>query len=91
MQDKGSIPVVSAAPQRGSAPALRIHLGNEGHHDVVYTLTPNDYEGRHQTVTIRSGGSWAVAWPTDADVYYDVIITANSAGGFKRRYAGRIA
>jgi phospholipase C len=90
-QDSGSVPVVTAAPQRGSSRALRIGLANEGHQDVVYTLTPNDYEGREQTVTIRSGGSRAVAWPTDADGYYDVIITANTGDGFKRRYAGRIA
>jgi phospholipase C len=42
-------------------------------------------------VTVRSRGSRAVAWPTDADGYYDVIITANTGDGFKRRYAGRIA
>jgi phospholipase C len=83
--------VVTTAPQRGSSPALRINLANEGHQDFVYTLTPNDYEGREQTMTIGSGGSRAVAWPMDADGYYDVIITANTGDGFKRRYAGRIA
>ena len=75
----------------GSSRALRIELANDGHRDVVYTLTPNDYEGREQTVTIHSRGSRTVAWPTDADGYYDVIITANTGDGFKRRYAGRIA
>jgi phospholipase C len=90
-EDTGPIAAVSAAPQRGSSPALRIDLANEGHRDVVYTLTPNEYEGREQTVTVRSGGARAVAWPADADGYYDVIVTANTGDGFKRRYAGRIA
>jgi len=90
-QDSGPVPVVTAAPQPGSSRALRIDLANEGHQNVVYTLTPNDYEGREQTMTVSSGGSQTVAWPTDADGYYDVIITANTGDGFKRRYAGRIA
>ena len=90
-QDSGPVPVVTASPQRGFFRSLRIGLANEGHRAVVYTLTPNDYEGREQTVTIRSGGSRAVEWPTDADGYYDVIITTDTSDGFKRRYAGRIA
>jgi len=90
-QDSGPVPVVTAVPRRGSARELRIDLANEGDGDVVYTLTPNDYEGREQTLTIRSRGSRAIAWPTDADGYYDVVITASAGGGFKRRYAGRIA
>jgi phospholipase C len=89
--DTGPIPVVSAAPQPGSAPTLGINLGNEGQQSVVYTLTPNDYEGQQQTVAVRPGGAQAVAWPTNADGYYDVIITSNTADGFKRRYAGRLA
>jgi phospholipase C len=32
-----------------------------------------------------------LTWPTDADGYYDVTITADSGDGFTRRYAGRIA
>ena len=82
----------TAAPRRGPSPALRIELADEGQQEVVYTLTPNDYEGRELTVTVHSGSSQAVDWPTDAYGYYDVIIiTANTRDGFKRRYAGRIA
>ena len=87
----GPVPVVSATPQPGPSPELQINLANEGQQDVVYTLTPNDYEGRELTVTVHSGGSQAVDWPTDAYGYYDVIITANTGDGFKRRYAGRLA
>ena len=90
-QDSGPVPVVTAAPRRGPSPALRIELANQGQQDVVYTLTPNDYEGRELTVTIHAGSSQAVDWPTDAYGYYDVIITADTRDRFKRRYAGRIA
>jgi phospholipase C len=86
--DTGPVPVVSAAASFG---ALSINLANEGQQDVVYVLTPNDYVGQQQTVTVASGGSRAVAWPTNEDGYYDVIITANTGDGFKRRYAGRLS
>lgn len=33
----------------------------------------------------------AVAWPTNQYGYYDVIITADTSGGFTQRYAGRIS
>ena len=32
-----------------------------------------------------------ISWPTDQYGYYDVVITANTSDGFRRRYAGRIA
>jgi phospholipase C len=86
-QDSGAVPVVSAGPGFGT---LRITLANEGQQDVVYTLTPNDYAGHQQTMTVQPGGSREVAWPANEDGYYDVIITAGPGDGFKRRYAGRI-
>jgi phospholipase C len=90
-ENSGAVPVVQAGPQSGKAPVLVVELGNEGAKDVVYTLTPNDYEGRTQTVTVRGGGTHQVAWPANADGYYDVVITASTGDGFKRRYAGRVA
>jgi phospholipase C len=87
----GPVPVVTAAVQPGGANTLELTLANEGHQPVVYTLTPNDYEGRTQTVTVKSGGARTVKWPTDRYGYYDVVITASAADGFLRRYAGRIA
>jgi phospholipase C len=53
--------------------------------------TPNDYEGRTQTVTVSSGRSRTICWPTDPFGYYDVVITTNTSDGFRRRYAGRLA
>jgi hypothetical protein len=70
---------------------VELALANEGRETIVYTLTRNDYEGSTRTVTVKSGGVKAVSWPTSHDGYYDVVITANTADGFRRRYAGRIA
>ena len=56
-----------------------------------YTLAPNDYEGRIQTVTVSPGGPTTISWPADQYGYYDVVITASTADGFRRRYAGRVA
>jgi phospholipase C len=90
-QQSGQIPVVTAAPQRAGAKTVELTLANEGKEAIVYTLTPNDYEGSTRTVTVKSGGTKTVSWPTSQYGYYDVVITANTTDGFRRRYAGRIA
>jgi len=90
-QNAGQIPVVTAALGSGMAKTLELALGDEGHQAIVYTLTPNDYEGRTQTVTVTHGSPTTISWPTNQDGYYDVVITANTTDGFRRRYAGRIA
>jgi len=87
-QNSGQVPVVAAAPQAGS---VELTLANEGNKAIVYTLTPNEYEGHTQTVTVTSGSPKTVSWPTDQYGYYDVVITANTSDGFRRRYAGRLA
>ena len=87
----GQIPVVTAAPKRGATAKVELTLANEGRQAIVYTLTPNDYEGSTRTVTVRSNSATTVNWPTNQDGYYDVVITANTSDGFRRRYAGRIA
>ncbi len=90
-QNAGQVPVVTAAPQYGPAATVRLTLANEGQQKIRYTLTPNDYEGSTQTVTVPAGRATTVSWPTDRYGYYDVVITANTPDGFRRRYAGRIA
>jgi phospholipase C len=91
-QDDGPVPVVTASPQSGPGrTVVELTLANEGHGAITYTLTPNDYEGRAQTVTAKAGSSSTISWPTDQYGYYDVVITANAFDGFRRRYAGRIA
>jgi phospholipase C len=88
-QDAGPVPAVVATPMPG--PVLALELSNEGQTEVVFTLTPNEFAGQSQTVPVAAGQSQTVNWPTDADGYHDVTITADSGDGFTRRYAGRIA
>jgi phospholipase C len=90
-QNAGPVPVVSAALRRAASTTIELTLANEGHQEILYTVTPNDYEGRSETVTVGSGSTRTIHWPTDQDGYYDVVITTSTADGFRRRYAGRIA
>jgi len=90
-QDAGQVPVVTAALRHGGPKTIELTLANEGHEEIVYTLTPNDYEGRTEMVTVKFGNPRTISWPTDQHGYYDVVITANTTDGFRRRYAGRIA
>ena len=87
-QDSGPVPVVTATLRSGT---VELALANEGQQPVTYTLTPNDYKGHAQTVTVTAGQSKIINWPADPYGYYDVVITAASAGGFRRRYASRVA
>jgi phospholipase C len=90
-QKSGQIPVVTAGLKHAGDKTVELTLANEGSEAITYTLTPNDYEGRTQTVTVKLGGPKTVSWPTDEYGYYDVVITASTGDGFRRRYAGRIA
>ena len=90
-QDTGPVPVVTATLPSGRARTVELTLANEGQQAVLYSLTPNDYEGRAQTVTVKPGSPKTISWPADQYGYYDVVITANTPDGFRRRYAGRIA
>jgi len=89
--NSGQVPVVTATPRSGPAKTVELTLANEGHEAILYTLTPNDYEGRAQTFTVKLGSPETVSWPADQYGYYDVVITADTADGFRRRYAGRVA
>jgi len=90
-RDAGQVPVVTAALRSAPAKTVQLTLANEGQQEIIYTLTPNDYEGHAQSATVKSGRPATVSWPADRDGYYDVVITANTTDGFRRRYAGRIA
>jgi phospholipase C len=87
----GPVPVVTASLQSGPATTVELTLANEGQEEILYTLTPNDYEARTQTVAVTLGSPKTISWPTDQYGYYDVVITTNTGDGFRRRYAGRIA
>jgi phospholipase C len=84
----GPVPAVTAALR---ASTLELTLANQGSGIIIYTVTPNEYAGSTKTATVKAGSSKSVSWPTDQYGYYDVVITANTADGFRRRYAGRIA
>ncbi len=46
---------------------------------------------RSSSLTVQAGRATTISWPTDPYGYYDVVITADTSDGFRRRYAGRIA
>jgi phospholipase C len=87
-QNAGPVPAVSAGLR---STAVELTLANDGETDIVYTVTKNDYEGSTKKVTVKGGSAKTVSWPASQDGYYDVVITANTSDGFRRRYAGRIA
>ena len=87
----GQVPVVTAALLSSPIKTVELTLGNEGREEIRYTLTPNDYAGRTETFVVTLNQRQVVIWPTNEDGYYDVVITANTTDGFRRRYAGRIA
>ncbi len=58
----GPVPVVTAAV---GCKTLDLTLANEGEQAIVYTVTPNEYEGSTKTVTVKKGRSHVISWPTD--------------------------
>ncbi|MBO0822692.1 MAG: DUF756 domain-containing protein [Actinobacteria bacterium] len=90
-KNSGQVPAATAQPGNGTSKTLELTLTNAGRTPVVYTLTPNDYEGQQQTVTVGFSGHAVVDWPLSQYGYYDVIITADTNDGFTQRYAGRIS
>ena len=85
------VPVVDAELAPGRDASLRLTLANDGGGTVRFTLTANDFEGGHRTVYVGPGRDATVHWPTDRDGYYDVVVTTDSGGDFRYRYAGRIS
>jgi phospholipase C len=87
-QNAGPVPAVTAALR---STAVELTLASDGHTDIVYTVAKNDYQGNTKKVTVNGGRAKTVSWPANQDGYYDVVITADTSDGFRRRYAGRIA
>ena len=87
----GQVPVVTATLSSGPASAVEITLANQGRKQIVYTLDPERLRGPHPDGHREPGGPTTITWPADQYGYYDVVITANTADGFRRRYAGRVA
>jgi hypothetical protein len=72
-------------------PRLRGALREHRASDAVLEPRSVEEHGHAQTVTVTAGRSKIINWPADPYGYYGVVITAASAGGFRRRYASRIA
>jgi phospholipase C len=87
----GPVPVVTAVLSSAESKTIELTLANEGNEDILYAVTPNDYEGSTKKVTVKPGNHETISWPADQYGYYDVVITADTADGFRRRYAGRVA
>ncbi len=90
-QNAGQVPTVAATLVTRPRPVVRLALANDGREEVVFTVAPNDHAGRPRVVRVATGHPQTVDWPTNADGYYDVTVTAGPGDGFTRRYAGRIA
>jgi phospholipase C len=88
-QNSGQVPAVTAALRAGAQKTVELTLASQGQKEITYTLTPNDYKGHTQKVTVKQGYPQTISWPTDKFGYYDVVITTNTPDGFRRRYAGR--
>jgi len=89
--NSGQVPGVDVTVDTGQPRNLKITLTNEGQAAVQYTLTPNDYVGDQQTITVGSGQQVPTTWPTSRYGYYDLTITASTSDGFTQRYAGHIS
>ncbi|TFV34447.1 DUF756 domain-containing protein [Streptomyces sp. T1317-0309] len=91
-QDDVAVPTVTAALRRSGRPAdaaVEFDLRNEGGSDVAFTLTPNDFAGKEQTVWVKAGDRTRVTWRTD-EGRYDVTVTAGTGTRFLQRYAGTV-
>ncbi|MFJ5880427.1 phosphocholine-specific phospholipase C [Kitasatospora cineracea] len=85
-QEDVPVPVVEAAVGRTK---VVLHLRNDGGTGVSFTLAPNDYAGKPQSVWVAANKQAAVDWPLDAG-RYDVTVTAATGTRFVRRYAGTV-
>ncbi|MFJ5533595.1 phospholipase domain-containing protein [Streptomyces sp. NPDC093261] len=67
------------------APELRDTGGTE----VAFTITPNDFAGKEQTVWVKAGDRTRLTWRTD-DGRYDLTVTAATGTRFAQRYGGTV-
>ncbi|WP_392756060.1 phosphocholine-specific phospholipase C [Streptomyces sp. LN590] len=91
-QDDVAVPSVRASLRhagRSKDASIELDLRNDGCTEVAFTITPNDFAGKEQTVWVRAGGHSRMTWPTD-DGRYDVTVTAGTGTRFAQRYAGTV-
>jgi phospholipase C len=88
-----ALPAVTAKLRAGSRPdsaEVELRLVNDGDTAVTFTLTPNDFGGRTQTVLVAPGHRAQPTWPSDRDGRYDFTVTAGTGTRFAQRYAGTV-
>jgi phospholipase C len=88
-----ALPAVTAKLRAGSRPdsaEVELRLANDGDTAVTFTLTPNDFGGRTQTVLVEAGHRAQPTWPSDRDGRYDFTVSAGTGTRFAQRYAGTV-
>ncbi|MGI5142705.1 phospholipase domain-containing protein [Streptomyces sp. CA-106110] len=91
-QDDVAVPWVTAALRTSGRPenaSLELELRNAGGTEVAFTVTPNDFAGKEQTVWVKAGDRTRLTWRTD-EGRYDVTVTAGTGTRFVQRYAGTV-
>ncbi|MFJ2768169.1 phosphocholine-specific phospholipase C [Streptomyces sp. NPDC087300] len=76
---------------------IHLTLANRGREQLVFTVKPlgyvdeSDIRSRTRTIRVRAGSSRTIAWRTaDEHGWYDVEVTAEGDGAFRRRLMGHI-
>ncbi|MEE4546837.1 phospholipase C, phosphocholine-specific [Streptomyces sp. V4-01] len=84
----------AAVTDRGDGATLTLTLTNGGHAAAVFTIAANVAHGASggsaRTVQVAAGATWTGTVAATAAGRYDVTVTADTADGFARRFAGRL-
>ncbi|GAA2773577.1 hypothetical protein GCM10010440_75310 [Kitasatospora cinereorecta] len=86
VQDDVAVPSVEAVVNRNK---VVLHLHNDSGTEVSFTLAPNDFAGRAQTVRVAANKQASVNRPL-GNGRYDVTVTAAGGTRFTRRPAGTV-
>ncbi|AWS42808.1 phosphocholine-specific phospholipase C [Streptosporangium sp. 'caverna'] len=91
-QDDVAVPSVQAKPRNGGhreTASIELKLINDGGTEVAFTITPNDFGGKPQTVWVGPGDRAQPTWSGNGG-RYDFTVTAGTGGRFAQRYAGTL-
>ncbi|GAA4573656.1 phosphocholine-specific phospholipase C [Planotetraspora kaengkrachanensis] len=91
-QDDVAVPSVEAKLRHMGRPdkaQVELELVNDGGAEVAFTITPNDFGGKAQTIWVGPGRHAETTWRTD-DGRYDFTVTAGTGTRFAQRYAGTV-
>ncbi|MFC7642569.1 phospholipase domain-containing protein [Streptosporangium lutulentum] len=91
-QDDVAVPSVQAKPRNGGhreTASIELKLINDGGAEVAFTITPNDFGGKPQTVWVGPGGHAQPTWAGNGG-RYDFTVTAGTGDRFAQRYVGTL-